>query len=296
VLQAEAALPLERALKERTSGSWSRIRDLVTSGKVTVDGTTCFDDRRLVFPGQAIAIRMNAPRERPGAALTDALVRHHDRDLVVVSKPEGLSSMTHDGESQSVDRLVGQWLEKKLGRRRPAVHVVHRLDKVTSGIMVYALNREATLALKEQFRAHTVGRVYHAIAHGHVHSQRLEYRIVRDRGDGLRGITREANAGVRSVTNVEACEVLARCTAIHCRLETGRTHQIRIHLAHIGHALVGEPLYTKGKSGPWLQASRVMLHARTLAFEHPRTGARLSFEAQVPDAFEQFLRAERERG
>jgi 23S rRNA pseudouridine1911/1915/1917 synthase len=236
---------------------------------------------------------MSAPREKSGLTRVDELVRYHDRDVVVVSKPEGLSSMTHEGESQSVDRLVSDWLERKLARRRAPVHVVHRLDKVTSGVMVFALNRAALLALKEQFRAHTVGRVYHAIAHGRVQSQRIEFRIVRDRGDGLRGVTREPRAGVHSVTNVEVQEHLSRCTLLSCRLETGRTHQIRIHLAQVGHPLVGEPLYVKGFAGPRLDAPRVMLHAGKLSFEHPRTRARLQFEEKLPEAFELFLAKER---
>lgn len=291
--QGDTALPLEQILRERHAGaSWSQVRGLIESGKVSVDGARVTSGRALVAPGVQLAVRMNAPRQAKGHRLADELVHYHDRDLVVINKPVGLSSMTHEGEPNSADRLVEEWLSTN-AKRSPKVHVVHRLDKVTSGILVFALNRDTLLALKEQFRAHTVGRRYLAIAHGKLEEGRLSFRIVRDRGDGLRGITRDPRAGVHSVTRVEVVEQLARCALVACRLETGRTHQIRIHLAHIGNPLVGEPLYTKGLAGPFLEAPRVMLHAAHLGFVHPRTKAHLRFDEPPPDAFERFLERER---
>lgn len=291
----EVELPLERILKERHPGaSWNQVRSLIESGKVFVDGQRLTAPRTPVAPRATVKVQMNAPRDGRGKSLADEFVLHHDRDLVVVNKPEGLSSMTHEGEGNSVDRMLEQWIAAT-SRRRVQVHVVHRLDKVTSGVLVFALNRSALLDLKEQFRAHSVGRHYFALAHGSLQSRRLSFRIVRDRGDGLRGVTREPLRGVHSVTDVELVEQLARCALVRCRLETGRTHQIRIHLAHIGHPLVGETLYTKGLPGPFLAAPRTMLHAAHLSFVHPRTRAKLRFESVLPEAFQSFLETERRR-
>jgi 23S rRNA pseudouridine1911/1915/1917 synthase len=294
-VEGETPLPLERILKDRhAAASWRQVRTLIESGKTFVDATRVTSCRALVSPGSTVRVHMNAPREPKGYELADELVLYHDRDVVVVNKPIGLSSMTHEGETNSTDRLVADWLSRKT-KRSAQVHVVHRLDKVTSGVLVFACTRDATLALKEQFRAHTVGRHYFAIAHGHLRDRRLSFRIVRDRGDGLRGVTREPGRGVHSVTDVQVLEQFARCALVRCRLETGRTHQIRIHLAQIGSPLVGEPLYTLGLQGPFLDAPRVMLHAAHLSFGHPRTRARLSFDSPLPEAFEQFLNRERKR-
>jgi 23S rRNA pseudouridine1911/1915/1917 synthase len=291
---SEAPLELDRVLKARyPEASWSRLRALIESGKLFVDDAPVRDARFRVAPGATVKVQMTAPRPKAGTELADSFVRFHDRDVVVVEKPEGLSSMTHEGENQSADRLLESWLTHKQGRRSAAVHVVHRLDKVTSGVMVFALHREALLDLKGQFREHSVGRYYLAVANGEVHPGTLKLRIVRDRGDGLRGITRDPREGVHSVTHVEVLEPLARTTLIRCKLETGRTHQIRIHLAHTGHPLVGEPLYAKGVQGSFVEAPRLMLHAAHLSFVHPRTRARLSFDSELPDAFQRFLQAER---
>jgi 23S rRNA pseudouridine1911/1915/1917 synthase len=162
------------------------------------------------------------------------------------------------------------------------LHIVQRLDRDTSGVMVFARSLLARDRLRDQFRKHTVERRYLAIAHGDVVSGTHRTRLVRDRGDGRRGSTSHRDLGKESITHVEVVERLAGATLIACRLETGRTNQIRIHLSEAGHPLLGETLYRKGYLGDVLPAPRVMLHAEQLGFQHPVSGEPLHFEEPMP--------------
>ena len=166
--------------------------------------------------------------------------------------------------------------------RRAPLGIVHRIDKETSGIVLFTRTLTAKRALKNQFRFHTVGRRYVAIAHGAVASATIASRLIKDRGDGRRGSTDDDELGREAITHVKLLEKLRGASLVECRLETGRTHQIRIHLAERGHPLVGERVYSKGYRGELLEAPRLMLHARELAFDHPQSGARLSFERPLP--------------
>jgi 23S rRNA pseudouridine1911/1915/1917 synthase len=161
--------------------------------------------------------------------------------------------------------------------------------------MLFARSRTVQSHLKDQFRVHSTGRFYLALAHGRVHPGTLSFRLVRDRGDGIRGVTKTPHQGTHSVTHVTVREHFDRCTLIQCKLETGRTHQIRIHLSEVGHPLVGEPLYTKDFRGALIDSPRTLLHAAFLSFEHPITRQRRSFEVPLPSAFEDVLRRERSR-
>ena len=153
--------------------------------------------------------------------------------------------------------------------------------------------------LAAQFRDHTIDRVYHAIAHGAVAATRVETYRVLDRGDGMRGSyghfrRPKGDAPIearRSVTHVRPIERLLGATLVECRLETGRQHQIRIHLSELGHPLVGERVYIRDYAGPVVEAIRPMLHARTLGFVHPRTGDRMMFEREPPPDFQAMVEA-----
>jgi 23S rRNA pseudouridine1911/1915/1917 synthase len=213
--------------------------------------------------------------------------------LVVVNKPEGLASVDHVREATSLQSQLRATLEQLDRRSLPELCVVHRLDKVTSGVMMFARNRSIQHALKAQFKAKTTGRFYLALAHGEVHDGTLRFRLVRDRGDGIRGTTTDATQGYPSVTHVTALEQLARCTLIRCKLETGRTHQIRIHLAAIGHPLLGETVYNRDYSEPLLKCSRTMLHAAFLSFDHPVHQQRHEYESDLTPSFQNVLEQER---
>src|SRR5262249_44898534 len=149
------------------------------------------------------------------------------------------------------------------------LHVVHRIDKETSGLIALAKTKAGERALAELFRTHNVVRSYLCVAHGVVHDRRIESRLVTDRGDGLRGSTRRPNLGKRAVTHVRALESLRGATLCEVRLETGKTHQIRIHLAESGHPLVGERVYVrdyKRRGNTPVLSARLLLHAATLGF------------------------------
>jgi 23S rRNA pseudouridine1911/1915/1917 synthase len=286
--------PLESVLRQRFDGaSWNDIRRLIGSGKVRVAGQPTTETRRLVAPGADVEIQMTTPRPRPGFNAASEHVLFKDGFVVVVRKPAGISSIEHEGETTCLATELRDWLSRSEKRPCPPLEVVHRLDKVTSGVMVFARTRQARLDLKEQFRAHTTGREYVAVAHGRVHDGTSSFRLVRNRGDGLRGVTQVPNLGRHSVTHVVAIEVLPRCTVVQCRLETGRTHQIRIHLAHMGHPVVGDTLYGRDYEGPAIESPRTLLHAAFLSFTHPRDRRRLEFRDPIPEDFEAVIRRER---
>ncbi len=274
--------PLDRWLRELLPGkSWTELRRLSRTGKVFIDGAPLLDPTRLVPAGAEIELRQNAPRATRTPALPKSAILHLDAQVVVVVKPSGISTVPYDEDERgTLDQLVMETISER-GRRAP-LGIVHRIDKETSGIVVFARTVAAKLALKNQFRFHTVGRRYVAIAHGQVPSVTIRSRLVQDRGDGRRGSTDNEALGRDAVTHVKRLEALRGATLVECRLETGRTHQIRIHLAERGNPLVGERVYSKHYRAELISAPRLMLHARELSFEHPGSGQRLSFEQPMP--------------
>ncbi|TMH82286.1 MAG: RluA family pseudouridine synthase [Betaproteobacteria bacterium] len=281
-------------VREQTGLAWSRARDLCTEGRVTVNGERCLDSALRVPPGAVVIVDERAPKLRSGA-LPESAIAFFDRDVVVVDKPAGLLSVAYEpGDKDTLADCTRALLRRMGGRRfEPRVGVVHRLDKDTSGLMVFARTLDAKRILEIQFRAHDIERVYHAIAHGAVAAERVETHLVTDRGDGIRGSWghfRRPRGGIppeakRSVTHVRPIAALEGATLIECRLETGRQHQIRIHLSELGHPLVGERVYIRDYAGPKIESPRPMLHARVLGFVHPRTGQRMSFEREAPEDF-----------
>ncbi len=274
--------PLDRWLRELMPGkSWNEVRRLVRTGKIFVDGVALLDPVQLVPAGAELELRQNAPRATRTPSLPKSSILYLDAHLVVVDKPAGVSTVPYDeNERGTLDQLVMETISER-GRRAP-LGIVHRIDKETSGVVVFARTTSAKLALKNQFRFHTVGRLYIAMAHGAVRSATIRSRLVQDRGDGRRGSTENEELGREAITHVKSLENLRGATLLECQLETGRTHQIRIHLAERGHPLVGERVYSKNYRGTLIQAPRLMLHARELSFEHPATGKQLSFDQALP--------------
>ena len=181
--------------------------------------------------------------------------------------------------------------------RPPQVRPVHRLDRDTSGLLVFALSAAAEQALTRTFKEHAVERKYLAVVHGHPPEQSIETYFVRDRGDGLRGSTprgKDDSEAQRAVTHVRPLERIGDYCLVECRLETGRTHQIRIHLAEIGHTLCGEKTYTRPAPGaPPIPdrsgAPRQALHSAELHLDHPMTGNPLRFRSPLPPDLAQWL-------
>src|SRR5881396_2704401 len=282
-------------VREQTGAAWSRARDLCSEGRVTVDGERCLDSALRVPPGAVVVVDERAAKLRPGA-LPESAIAYFDRDVVVVDKPAGMLSVAYEpGDKDTLVDCTRALLRRMRGRGFDrGLGVVQRLDKDTSGVMVFARTAEAKRILASQFRAHDIERAYHAIAHGEVAAKRIETHLVMDRGDGLRGSYghfRRPSGGIppeakRSVTNIRPIERLAGATLVECRLETGRQHQIRIHLSELGHPLVGERVYIRDYAGRKIEAMRPMLHARTLGFVHPRTAERILFQREPPEDFQ----------
>ncbi len=210
---------------------------------------------------------------------------------MVAEKPPGVSSVPYErGERATLmDAVRDEWGRRGLPPAARVLYVVHRLDKDSSGILVYARTRASERVLQMQFRKRQVSRVYLCLAHGRVESGTIESRLVRNRGDGLRGSApRGSDEGKPAITNVRILRRFERSTLSEVRLETGRTHQIRIHLAESGHPLVGERVYVRdftAKGGRPISSPRLLLHAASLAFDHPAEKRRVSFESGGTPSF-----------
>lgn len=272
--------------------SWGDARAWIARGAVRVDGAVMTQATTTVHKGATVTIELNAPRRRAPHEISKERIAHIDAHVVVVNKPPGVSSIAFDEkETGTLDEKVRDYLSATTrgAKGRPSLGVVHRLDKETSGLMVFTRTWLAKQSLTSQFRAHTVEREYLAIVHGNIRSQTITSHIVADRGDGLRGsieamrnrLGRGAE-GQLAVTHIEAIEKLQGATLIKCRLETGRTHQIRIHLSEAGHPIVGERVYIRGFTGEAIEAPRVMLHAARLGFVHPVGDKEVHWEEPMP--------------
>ncbi len=266
---------LDQVLAARLPGlSRRRARVLLEIGGVFVDGARVKVASRKVRAGQVIEATLGSALERAAgetgrearardeAALPPYRIVHEDDDLCVVDKPAGLlTAPTPESDRGNLADLLA---------RRPgagAVFVVHRLDLMTSGLLVIAKTETANRALSERFRVHDVRREYQAVVAG-----------------ALAGETRTVDApiaGRRAVTHLAIVERFGdRATLLRCTLETGRTHQIRLHCLHLGHPVLGDPRYgTRTAFDP----PRMALHAGKLGFVHPRTGALLELESPLPE-------------
>jgi 23S rRNA pseudouridine1911/1915/1917 synthase len=294
----------------RPSHSWTEVRRFIETRHVRLNGELCLDPARRVKEGDTVEL-LDRPLPKP-RPLESVVIRHLDVHVVVVEKPAGVSTVRHPTErawtrerkalSPTLEDLVPKLIALREGKSRkgpqPRLRVVHRLDKETSGLLAFARTVPAESGLGKQFRDHTVRRRYLAVVPGFVPAQTIRSRLVRDRGDGRRGSTTLSGVGKEAVTHVEPVERLAGYTLSSCRLETGRTHQIRIHLAELGHPICGEKVYTIRRDGTVLAdesgAPRLALHATELGFQHPVTGAGLHWEMPLPTDLRTFL--ERLRG
>lgn len=289
-----AAPTVAAVVREQTGFAWSKARKLCADGRVTVDGQRCLDPATRVAADSVVVVDQHAPKIEKGPLAKDAIV-YFDRDVVVVDKPAGMLSVAdEEGNKETlVDHTRTLLRRVDKGGVDAPLGVVHRLDRDTSGLMMFARTASAKRVLAAAFEAHDIERIYHAIAHGDVPETRVETYLLLDRGDGLRGsygFFRRAKGDPPaesrlSITYVKPIAALSGATLVECRLETGRQHQIRIHLAELGHPVVGEFVYIRDYRGARIEAARTMLHARTLGFVHPRSGEAVRFEREAPEDF-----------
>jgi 23S rRNA pseudouridine1911/1915/1917 synthase len=281
----EPGVTLAAFIKARAEVAWSVAKRQIATGKVFVDGACVTEVDHRLAAGQAVELRQGAPRPRD--PMREGVLVHDDPHVVVIDKPSGVNSVPYEDRETgtAMDLIRGAWRRAGKPSTTIALHIVHRIDRATSGLLMFAKSKKAELGLAAQLRAHAMTRQYVCVAHGAVKSQRIESFLVEDRGDGMRGSTARHDQGKRAVTHVEAQQALLHSTLCAVQLETGKTHQIRIHLSEAGHPLVGEQVYIRDFTGSVLTSARLMLHARTLGFDHPITGARIELTSPLPPDF-----------
>lgn len=276
--------------------SWNQARAAIASGKIW------HEDGPLTDPGQLLTVaeleyRVYARRADRDNVLAAAAVAALTDDYIVVRKPAGLMTVPFKNERDTLEARVRRWLGKKRGQKgRPYLGWVHRLDKETSGLVVFATSTRGKQVLQHQFQTHAAQRVYHALVEGQADSATIETHLVANRGDGKRGSLEKIpsrrrhhlGAPQRAVTHVHALQTGQRISRVICHLETGRTHQIRIHLSEAGNRIVGDPVYGETQLPREIVPPRMFLHAVELAFDDPATGQRVTFEDPLPASFDAF--------
>ena len=305
-------LALGPVLRQWLPGTpWSKVHRLVENRHVEINGNLCTDRGRKLATGDVVKL-WDEPRNAPPRE-NELKVRYVDEHIVVVEKPPGVTTTRHSEERdwsprrRQVQPTLDEMLLRVLSRRQSAqakrgpggrrprqrLRAVHRLDRDTSGLMVFARTTKAEQRLVAMFSEHEVRRAYLAIVVGDIGEQTIQSRLVRDRGDGRRGSTKDEEAGKLAITHVRPLERLGPYTLIECRLKTGRTHQIRIHLSEAGHPVCGEKVYNRPMFGAETLdqsgAVRQALHAFELGFEHPVTGKSLEFEMPLPADMQRLL-------
>ncbi len=295
---------LDKALAEASGLSRERVKGLLAQGAITLGGVVADNPSAKAKAGTGFAIRV--PEPAPLAAQPQAIaldIVFEDAHLVVVDKPAGM--VVHPAAGNRDGTLVNALLHHCAGElsgingvARPGI--VHRIDKDTSGLLVVAKTDAAHEGLAAQFADHSIDRAYMAVCAGHPAppAGTIAARIGRSDRDRkkMAVLPEDSRRGKRAVTHYRTLRRLDHCSLIECRLETGRTHQVRVHCASIGHALVGDQVY--GRDPKALRAllsdldfHRQALHAAELGFIHPATGERVLFRAEPPRDMAELIEA-----
>ncbi len=283
---------LDTYLSEQLSLTRSAVKKLVEGGNVLVDGAP-------PKAGQALktgsTVTVSIPEPKPIAAQAEEIpieIVYEDGDIAVINKAQGMT--VHAGNGNLEGTLVNALLfhldnlSGINGAIRPGI--VHRIDKDTSGLLVVAKNDEAHHSLSEQIAQKTCKREYLALLEGVIKedSGQIATDIGRNPNDRLQQAVLPAGRGKRAVTDWEVAERYARNTLVRFSLQTGRTHQIRVHAKYMGHAVVGDPVY--GHKKQRFELNGQLLHAARLELTHPKTGERMSFTAPLPEYFQRILK------
>ncbi len=283
---------LDRALAQAIPTlSRERLKALVSAGAVHVDGRLERDPARKMQGGEAVTAAI--PQPRPAAPQPQDIpldIIFEDPHLLIVDKPAGL--VVHPAAGNPDGTLVNALLHHCAGRlpgigdiARPGI--VHRLDKDTSGLLVVAKTLPAYRHLAQQFRSHSIQRQYLAVVAGQPAppAGRIETHLGRSARNRQKMAVVPAGSGRLAITHYRTRQIFDRAALVECRLETGRTHQIRVHMAHIGHPLLGDPFYGQGRLRELCRRigfDRQALHSAALRFEHPISHAMLQFESPLP--------------
>lgn len=298
--EAQAGLRLDRALAELLPDlSRERIKALIVEGQI-VSGGRSLNPSMKVAVGQDYSITLPPPVALDAVAQDIPLdIVHEDADLIVVDKPAGL--VVHPAAGNLDGTLVNALLHHCDGQlsgiggvARPGI--VHRIDKDTSGLLVVAKSDKAHEGLARQFKDHSIDRLYAAIVYGipAPGSGTVDAWIGRSDADRKKMAVHREGRGKHAVTHYRVMERLRGAAMVECRLETGRTHQVRVHMAHLGHPLIGDPVYGRDRKGfksilETLGFKRQALHAKRLGFIHPVTEEPLAFDSPLPADMQELL-------
>ena len=268
VTAEDAGLRLDQIIPRHVAGlSRRKARAVIDLGGVFVDRARVKVASRQLRPGQIVEVTIGGALDRADVPPPALSIVHVDDALIVVDKPAGLVTAPTP-ESDRGDLL--DLLSKQFGE----VFLVHRIDLPTSGLLVFARTRDANKLLGDAFKEHAVDREYRAVALGQVAAQTIDRPV----------------DGRRAVTHVEPIEALSGATLVAARLETGRTHQIRIHLAGLGHPVAGDRTHGGELERTFIpRPPRLALHAAVLGFIHPVTGQRVRWESPIPDELERWI-------
>ena len=269
-----------------------KAREVIEKGQVTVDGAIVLEAGHAVGVAARIQWDPNRPARRRARSSLGLL--HEDDAVLVVDKPAGLLSVPSAPEAQAEDTALARVRQyvRHLRPRRPYVGVVHRLDRDTSGALAFALDPEARDALRALFREHRIERRYLALVAGAPRGDRgeIDLALREDYEAGRRGVARPGESSRPALTRWRVVERFAGAALLEVELGTGRQHQIRVHLAHVGLPVLGDAVYGRDARRP-APVDRQMLHARLLAFSHPRTREMVRAESPLPLDFERAITA-----
>ena len=296
------------------SPSWSAVKKMLRARRVAIGGVLCVDEGRQLAKGESISVWDNPLPPPPTDE--DVNVRYVDDDLVVVEKPSGMVTLRRKPDlgwtwarknlqptlDECVPRLIGKHAAEQKGAeskydKLPQLFPVHRIDRDTSGLLAFARSEDSRTHIIHQFAQHAAVRKYLALVPGTIEDQTVTSHLIRDRGDGLRGSSADSDTdnptGERAVTHFRTLRKIGAYSELECRLETGRTNQIRIHLAELGHPVCGDLKY-RGPLGkpPVVDDSkirRMALHAADLRFKHPTSEKLMQFQTPWPADMQRYL-------
>jgi 23S rRNA pseudouridine1911/1915/1917 synthase len=281
---------LDKLVSQRFKLSRRAAQEAILKGRIDLEGFLCEEPGKMVSPSAELIYNVNRPKAR---RVIDSPIQvlYDDSYLVVLQKPPGVATTpSGDWESDTIVSRVERYFAIRHGGQEPYVGVVHRLDRDTSGVMIFAKNPEITRKLQETWRAHEIGREYLAIVMDAPPKDSIVCRRdVVETGERRRRLARQGEAGQSAVTHIELIEILSRRGAlVRCIPETGRTHQIRLHLNSIGCPVFGDELYGRKVRNDQVKPPRLCLHAARLQFRHPVMGQEMEFDTQLPDDMAHF--------
>lgn len=282
---------LDKAIKnQETEISRTRLQKLIEEGKVKVNGKI-EKNSYIVKTGDKILIEEEEPEEielEPQEIPLDII--YEDNDIIVINKPKGL--IVHPGNGNPDHTLVNAVMAKCKGslsgiggKIRPGI--VHRLDKDTSGLIIVAKNDKAHIGLSEQLKNKEIKKTYIALVRGNIQENEATIQMPIGRSTKDRKKMAVTKKGKEAITHFKVLKRYGKYTLLEVKIETGRTHQIRVHMAEIGHPVVGDMVYSNGKNEFGIEGQ--MLHAKQLEFKHPITQEEIKLTAPLPEYFEEIL-------